>query len=132
MKFVILNRSGVTSHLSCVMFHVPCVTSCVSLATCHLSLTLTATAPDPPPAKSPIMHSRLVHKDPRTQKKSNCKEDIENTKPKNVQRCANIRDMLFDQKYPVQREAGFLRLQGNTQRPDIAIQRLNLLRGPIQ
>ena len=31
--------------------------------TCHLSLTITATATDPPPANSPTMHSRLVCKE---------------------------------------------------------------------
>ena len=39
----------------------------VLLGTCHLSLTPTATATNPPPANSPIiMHSRLVCKDPKT------------------------------------------------------------------
>ena len=35
----------------------------VSDVNCHMSLTHTATAIDPPPANSPIMHSRLVRKD---------------------------------------------------------------------
>ena len=32
---------------------------------CHLSIMPTVTATDPPPANSPIMHSRLVPKDPK-------------------------------------------------------------------
>ena len=35
----------------------------MSDVTCHLLLTPTATATDPPPANSPTMHSRLVHQD---------------------------------------------------------------------
>ena len=38
-------------HMSCVTCHISCVTCCVSSVTCHLSLTQTATATDPPPAK---------------------------------------------------------------------------------
>ena len=41
------------------------VTKC--LPTCHLSLTPTGSATDPPPANSPTMQSRLVHQE-RTQK----------------------------------------------------------------
>ena len=40
----------------------------MSLVTCHLSLTPTAIARDPPPAFSPTMHSRLVCKDPNMSK----------------------------------------------------------------
>ena len=47
------------SHVTCL---VSCVICCVSRVTCHLSLTPTATATDPPPASYPIMHSRLFHK----------------------------------------------------------------------
>ena len=54
--------SHVTCHVSCVMCHMAHVT-------CHLSLTPTATATEPPPAYSPIMHSRLVCKEPKTKKK---------------------------------------------------------------
>ena len=50
--------SGATCHKSCV--------------TCHLSLTPIAT--NPQPANSPTMHSRLVQKDPKTQKYSKCKQ----------------------------------------------------------
>ena len=49
----------------CQVSHVTCP---VLRVTCHLSLTPIAKATDPPPAKSPIMHSRLVGKDPKTQK----------------------------------------------------------------
>ena len=40
------------------------VACCVLRVTCHLSITPTATATDPPHANSPIMHSRLVAKTP--------------------------------------------------------------------
>ena len=56
-------------HVSGVMCHdVSYVTWLVSPVTCHLSLTLTATATDPPPANSPSMYSKLVRKDPKTHK----------------------------------------------------------------
>ena len=45
-----------------------CITCHVLRVKCHLSLTPTVTAPDPPPANSPTMHSMLVRKDPKTQK----------------------------------------------------------------
>ena len=41
------------------------VICCVSPVICQLSLTPIATATDPPPANSPIMHSRLFCKDPK-------------------------------------------------------------------
>ena len=44
--------------MSGVRFQVSCVT-------CHMSLTQTATATDPPPANSPTMHIRMVRKDPQ-------------------------------------------------------------------
>ena len=54
-------------HVSCVTCHVSCVTCHMSHIPCHLSpftiLTPTATTTDPPPANSPAMHNRLVHKD---------------------------------------------------------------------
>ena len=49
---------GHVSRVTCHMLHV----------TCHLSLTQTATAIDPPPAFSPTVHNRLRWKDPKTQK----------------------------------------------------------------
>ena len=76
----ICHVSGVTCHTSHVMCHVSCVTCRVSPVTCHLSLLLTATATDPPPANSSIMHSRLVHKDPKTQNKSKCNKNNNNPK----------------------------------------------------
>ena len=50
--------------MSCVKCHVSGVKCHVSTVTCHLSPTPTATSTDPPPANSPIMHSRLVSKEP--------------------------------------------------------------------
>ena len=47
------------SSVTCHVLHVTCH---VSHITCHLSLTPTATATDPLPAKSPIIHSRLDNK----------------------------------------------------------------------
>ena len=46
--------------MSHVTFHMSHVTCRMLRVTCHLSLTPTATATDPSPANSPIMHSRLV------------------------------------------------------------------------
>ena len=54
--------------MSCVRCHVSGVTRHVSPLTCHLWITPTATATDPPNANSPIMHSRLVCKEPKTKK----------------------------------------------------------------
>ena len=71
--------SGVTCHVSCVMCRVSHVVCQPSPVTCHLSLTLTATASDPSPAKSPIIHSRLVRKDPRPK---NAKYHWNNQNPK--------------------------------------------------
>ena len=48
------------------MFNVLRFTCRVSPVTCHFSLTPTATATDPPTANFPIMHSRLVCKEPQT------------------------------------------------------------------
>ena len=70
------------SHVMCHVSHVTCHVSCVMCrmlrVTCHLSLTPTAiaTATDPTPAISPLMHSRLVFKDPKTQKKSKRKQSL--------------------------------------------------------
>ena len=50
--------------VSGVRCHMSRVTCCVSPVTCHLSLTLTATATEPPPANCPIMHIRLVCQNP--------------------------------------------------------------------
>ena len=43
---------------ACVMCHLLPVT-------CHVKLTQTATATDPPPANSPTMHGRVIHKHPK-------------------------------------------------------------------
>ena len=48
------NISPVTCHVSCVTCHMPQVT-------CHILPTPTATAPNPFPANSPTMDSRLFH-----------------------------------------------------------------------
>ena len=76
-KKKIKNMSHVRYHVSwvmcqSVMFHILRVT-------CHLSLTLTATDTDPPPANSPIMHSRRFEK---TKIRNNNKNHGNNKKPK--------------------------------------------------
>ena len=68
-------------HMSCVKCHVSYVACCVSHFTCHLSLMLTATAIDHPQANLPIMHSRLVRKDPKTRKIFIMEKIIKLTKP---------------------------------------------------
>ena len=72
-KNVMCHMSGVTCHMSHVADH-------LSPVTCHLSLTPTATATDPPPASSPIMHSRLVRKDQKNPKKFKTKKIIKTKK----------------------------------------------------
>ena len=71
-----------------------CVTCRVSQVTCHLSLTPTATATDPPPANSPIMHNRLVCKEPKLYKNLKYKKIFK------TWRYTGISDTLFDQKSP--------------------------------
>ena len=44
---------------------VACHLSCVNCNTCHMSLTSTATALEPPPANSHIMHIRIVCNNPK-------------------------------------------------------------------
>ena len=65
------------SCVTCPMSHVACR---VSPVTCQLSLTPTATATDPPPGSSPIMHMWLVPNDPKTQKNYKTQKIIETTK----------------------------------------------------
>ena len=77
---VMCHFSCVMCHVSCVMCHVSYVACRVSSVTCHLSLTQTATATDPPPANSPFVQSRLVHKDPQIQKNIEKKKNIWNEK----------------------------------------------------
>ena len=51
-----------TDTIFCIYFcrcQVSGVTCCMSPVTCHMSLTPTSTARDPPPANSPSMHSRM-------------------------------------------------------------------------
>ena len=67
--------SRVTCHMSCVMCH-------MSHIVCHLSLTPTVSAKDHPSANSPIMHSRLVYKDPKTRQKKKAKNCENNKNPK--------------------------------------------------
>ena len=66
--------SGFMCHVSLVMCHVSFVACHVSRVTYHVSLTPTATATDPPPANSPIMHTKLLCKDPKPQKMSKRKK----------------------------------------------------------
>ena len=73
--------------------HVMCRLSCVM---CHLSLTPTANATQPPPVNSPIIQSRLVCKDPKHEKYSKRK----NQKPKNIYRHANISDIHGKHVFP--------------------------------
>ena len=76
---VMCRMSHVTCNMCSVMSHASCVKTChVSRVLCHLSQTPTATATDPPTANSPIMHSRLVLKDPKTQKNAKLKKNLNN------------------------------------------------------
>ena len=79
------------------------VICCMSPVTCHLSLTPTVTAIDPPLANSPTMHSRLVCKYPKTQKIISKRKEItkQQNGPKHL-RFVNISDLVFNQKSPVQ------------------------------
>ena len=62
--------SCVICHVSHVTCHVPGVKFHILHVACHLSQTQTATTTDSSPANSPVMTSRLVHKDPKAKKKS--------------------------------------------------------------
>ena len=72
--------SHVICHVSRVRCHLSHVTPPLSPVTSHLSLPPTATATDPPPDNSTTMHSRLVCKDPKTQKKIKRQKIIEKKK----------------------------------------------------
>ena len=62
--------SHVRCHISGVMCQVSGFMCCVSPVVCHLSgQEPTGWATDPPPANFLNMHSRLVHKDPKTQRR---------------------------------------------------------------
>ena len=60
LLFNLKKLPGLRFQVSGVRCHVLCVTCCMSPVTCHMSLTQTATATDPPPANSPSMHSRML------------------------------------------------------------------------
>ena len=64
-------------YIMCQVSNVMCYVSDVN---CHMSLTPTATATNPPPANSPIMHSRLVRKDPKIGTNFKRQKIIETTK----------------------------------------------------
>ena len=64
------HMAHIMCHVSCVMCHMSCVMCQVLRVIYHLSLTQTVTATDPPPANSPIMRSRQVHKDTQKQNKN--------------------------------------------------------------
>ena len=108
-------------NMSSVMCQVSHVTCHVSRVACHLSLTPTAKATDPCPASSPTVHSRLVCTDPTKWKFQNALNHWDS------KRYASISDMLFDQKSPVHREAGFPNVDRQTdiQVKDVAAYRLN-------
>ena len=55
-------QQNITCHVSHASCHVSCAMCHISCVACHLSLTATATATNPPPANSPIIHNRLVYK----------------------------------------------------------------------
>ena len=82
--------TDVMCHISSVMCYVSPITCRVSPVTCHLSLTPTATAPDPPPAHSPTMLSKLCCKDPKNPKKLNAKNHQNSKKPKTAPETAQL------------------------------------------
>ena len=55
-------KTLVMCYMSRVTYHMSHVACHLSPVICHLSLAPTATATDPPPANSPIIHSRLARK----------------------------------------------------------------------
>ena len=59
-------EKGDILNVLCVRCHMSHVMCCMSPVICHLSLTATVTATDPPSTNSPIMHNRLVCKDLKT------------------------------------------------------------------
>ena len=108
------------SHFACQVLGVTChvlfVRCQVLHVTCH-QLTPTAKAIDPPPANSPIMHSRLLCKDPKAPKKSECKKILQTAKIQKKYRGMPIySDILFDQKSTVHWEARFLQWRRQTHR----------------
>ena len=86
------------SHVTC---HISCVTCHISTVTYHLSPTPTATVTDTPPANSPTMHSRLVHKDLKSSPPHNIREE------EKIFLLANNSNSLFHQKSQAHQKAGF-------------------------
>ena len=78
------NRQNGTNNFWQKKFHGSGVRCHVSSVSCHLSLTVTATATDPPPANSPTMQSRLVCKPPNTRKDFKMPKIIETAKLQNL------------------------------------------------
>ena len=122
--------SCVTCQVSPVKCQVSSVRCRKSAVSCQLSVTPTATATDPTPANSPIMHSRLVAK---TQPPKKFKtQQIIFRKKIYIQRCANNSDTPFDQKFPVRREQGFSAMvQSDTQTTDSRTLPLRDRIGPV-
>ena len=107
---IMCHVSHVMCHVSHVMCQVSCGICCVSRVKCHLSLAPTDRGTYPPLANSPIMHGRLIFEDQKKLLKNKNKKQLKSLKQlkhKNVLRYANISNMLFDQKSPVPRKAGF-------------------------
>ena len=76
--------STIRCHVSHVMCH-------MSRVTYYLSITPTATATDPPPANSTIMHSSLFTKSPKPKNPSR-QNSLKQQNHENVLRYAKIRD----------------------------------------
>ena len=88
MSFVTCHVLCFICHMSrvrCHMSHVACRLSPVIF---HLSLPPTATATHPRPTNSPIMHSRLVCIDPKTQTKNSKRKSHQNGK--NLKGCRGM------------------------------------------
>ena len=100
-------KKTIKNNVLCVMCHMPHVrfqvshiTYLVSHVACHLSLSPTATARDPPSANSPLKHSRLVCKDQKKTKIAKVKIIVtaKRRRQEAVNRYANNSNMLFNQK----------------------------------
>ena len=81
-------KSFVLCHVSRVMCHLLRVT-------CHLSLMATSTSKNPLPANSPVMHSRLVRKDPKTRTNFKTHKIIETTKTRVIHSLTKSLPSLF-------------------------------------
>ena len=82
LEHVTCQVPGVMCQVSGVTCHVLCIN-----VLCHMSLNPTATATDPRPANSPIMHTWVVCKDPKTQNKFKMQKIIETSK---TQKCIKV------------------------------------------